>query len=216
MHPFVVVSFASLADARRGVADSLLKDFCAHVAAATPASQHWITANEGNAIALGVGHYMATERVACVYMQNSGFGNCVNPLLSIADPACYGVPLLLVVGWRGEPGTKDEPQHAKQGAVQCALMQAMQLPFVVLSAELATAHAQLRTALAVARAERCAYALLVRADTFDDAPSSSSSSSLSSTSTSSTPALPPLAVNRERAVELLVAQVGRLRAVRDA
>jgi phosphonopyruvate decarboxylase len=144
----------------------LLKDICGYVTDNASAAHHIITANEGNAIGLAVGHYIATNRLACVYMQNSGFGNCVNPLLSISDPACYGVPMLLLVGWRGEPNTKDEPQHKKQGAVQEALLKAMDMPYAVLSNDIAEARTQIADAVRVARERRCAYTLLVRADTF--------------------------------------------------
>ena len=85
-----------------GVPDSLLKNFCSYV---TDHSQcHVIAASEGNSIALATGHYLATGKPGLVYMQNSGLGNAVNPLLSLADPEVYGIPMILMVGWRGEPG----------------------------------------------------------------------------------------------------------------
>ncbi|KXJ11438.1 Phosphonopyruvate decarboxylase [Exaiptasia diaphana] len=98
-----------------GVPDSLLKDFCAYVTATTPKSNHIITANEGQAIALASGYHMATGKAAVVYLQNSGLGNIVNPLMSLAVPGVYSIPMLLLVGWRGEPGKRDEPQHQVQG-----------------------------------------------------------------------------------------------------
>jgi phosphonopyruvate decarboxylase len=98
-----------------GVPDSLLQDFCAFLADSCNKDRHIITANEGNAVALASGHYLATGRPGLVYMQNSGLGNAVNPLLSLADAGVYGIPVLLLIGWRGEPGTADEPQHATQG-----------------------------------------------------------------------------------------------------
>src|SRR5262249_11361960 len=96
-----------------GVPDSLLKSFCAYVT--DHQTNHVIAANEGGAIALATGHFLATGQPALVYMQNSGLGNAVNPLVSLADQTVYGIPLLLLIGWRGEPGKKDEPQHLKQG-----------------------------------------------------------------------------------------------------
>jgi phosphonopyruvate decarboxylase len=98
-----------------GVPDSLLKDFCAFVADTVPSGQHVIAANEGGAVAMAAGHYLATGKPAVVYMQNSGLGNALNPLISLASPDVYGLPMVLVIGWRGEPGTIDEPQHVKQG-----------------------------------------------------------------------------------------------------
>ena len=101
-----------------GVPDSLLKSFCAFVADNVSSNKHLIAANEGGAIALACGHYLATGRPGLVYMQNSGQGNSANPLISLADPDVYSIPMLLLIGWRGEPGKKDEPQHIKQGKIK--------------------------------------------------------------------------------------------------
>ena len=113
-----------------GVPDSLLKDFCAFVS--TCNSRHIIAANEGNAVAIAAGRFLGTGRPSLVYMQNSGIGNAVNPLLSLTDPDVYGIPLMLMIGWRGEPGTKDEPQHVKQGKVTLKLLESMDIPFIIL------------------------------------------------------------------------------------
>ncbi|MGN0699589.1 MAG: thiamine pyrophosphate-binding protein, partial [Oscillospiraceae bacterium] len=94
-----------------GVPDSLLKSPCAYLA--ENSGSYYITANEGNAVALAAGHYLATGKAGVVFMQNSGIGNAVNPLLSLADEMVYDIPLLLLTGWRGEPGVPDEPQHKK-------------------------------------------------------------------------------------------------------
>ena len=98
-----------------GVPDSLLKDICNYITDVTPKENNIIAANEGGAIGLAMGYNLASSKIPLVYMQNSGFGNTINPLLSLADPKVYSVPMLLVVGWRGEPGVNDEPQHLKQG-----------------------------------------------------------------------------------------------------
>ena len=110
-----------------GVPDSLLKSFCAYITD-NCGDKHIITANEGGAVALAAGHYLATGKMACVYMQNSGQGNAVNPLCSLADPDVYSIPMVLVIGWRGEPGKKDEPQHVKQGKVTNELMETLGIP----------------------------------------------------------------------------------------
>ncbi|XP_014673744.1 PREDICTED: uncharacterized protein LOC106814003, partial [Priapulus caudatus] len=89
-----------------GVPDSLLKDFCAYVTSKVAQSNHVITCNEGSAVALAAGYHIATGRHGLVYMQNSGLGNAVNPLLSLASTGVYSVPMLLLVGWRGEPGKR--------------------------------------------------------------------------------------------------------------
>ena len=115
-----------------GVPDSLLKDFCAYIADNVPRERHIISANEGNAIAMAAGHYLATEKPALVYMQNSGLGNCINPLLSLTDEEVYKIPLLMLIGWRGEPGVKDEPQHIKQGKVTDKILEAVSIDYDIL------------------------------------------------------------------------------------
>jgi phosphonopyruvate decarboxylase len=113
-----------------GVPDSLLKDVCACITAELGPEGHVIAANEGAAVALAIGHHLASGRPALVYMQNSGLGNTINPLASLADPAVYAIPMVLMIGWRGEiqpDGTqlKDEPQHVKQGQVTLAQLDVM-------------------------------------------------------------------------------------------
>ncbi len=115
-----------------GVPDSLLKDFCAYVINHSLPGNHIIAANEGGAVAIACGHYLATGRVGLVYMQNSGQGNTLNPLVSLADPDIYSIPVLLLIGWRGEPGTKDEPQHIKQGRITIPLMDTLGIPCKIL------------------------------------------------------------------------------------
>ena len=114
-----------------GVPDSLLKEFCNYVDKTLPPSQHVIAANEGSAVGLAAGAYLAKGKLPLVYLQNSGLGNLVNPALSLLDPEVYAIPIILMVGWRGEPGKKDEPQHIKQGRVTTSMLLAMELPFRV-------------------------------------------------------------------------------------
>ena len=149
-----------------GVPDSLLKDFCAYVTDHSGPGEHIIAANEGGAVALGAGHYLATGELALVYMQNSGFGNAVNPLLSLADPEIYGIPMVVLVGWRGEPGRKDEPQHLKQGRVMERLLEALELPYSVLEAGLTDPEDALASACDNARARGGPFVLLAKSDTF--------------------------------------------------
>ena len=79
--------------------------------------QHLITANEGSAIALAVGQYLSTGQPSLVYMQNSGLGNAINPIISLASKKVWSIPMVLIIGWRGSYGIKDEPQHEQQGQV---------------------------------------------------------------------------------------------------
>lgn len=152
-----------------GVPDSLLKQLGSHIMANLPREQHVIAANEGGAVGLAIGHYLRTKTPAVVYLQNSGYGNVVNPLLSLADADVYGIPMLVVVGWRGQPGVKDEPQHVKQGRVQRELVEAMDLPWSVLPHDPDEAEKLVEEALAEAVEKSSPYVLLVEKGTFSDA-----------------------------------------------
>lgn len=149
-----------------GVPDSLLKEMCACISALAPAENHLIAANEGGAVALAAGHHLATGEVALVYMQNSGLGNAVNPLISLADREVYGIPMLLLIGWRGEPGVKDEPQHLKQGKISREMLSVMGIPHEILPDSMDAAKACFEKALATARQEKAPFAILVKSGTF--------------------------------------------------
>eukprot|EP01006_Ploeotia_vitrea_P049452 TRINITY_DN67340_c5_g1_i1.p1 TRINITY_DN67340_c5_g1~~TRINITY_DN67340_c5_g1_i1.p1 ORF type:complete len:395 (+),score=66.52 TRINITY_DN67340_c5_g1_i1:24-1187(+) len=149
-----------------GVPDSLLADFLAYVTDTVPSNNHIIAANEGASIGIAAGYHLATGKVGCVYMQNSGFGNALNPLLSLADPKVYEIPMLLLVGWRGEPGIKDEPQHSSQGAVQESLLQSMGVPYEILPSNLEGARSALQNAAEHFKANNSPYVLLIRKATF--------------------------------------------------
>ena len=150
-----------------GVPDSLLKSFCAYLTDTAGSKNHIIAANEGCAVGLAAGHYFVTGNVPLVYMQNSGLGNTVNPLLSLADREVYSVPLLLVIGWRGEPNVHDEPQHIKQGRVTCSLLDAMGIPYCILSDAEAEARAQIEKTYSHIKASSSPYAVVVRKGIFD-------------------------------------------------
>ena len=118
-----------------GVPDSLLNDFCLHLVNNVPDCQHIMAANEGNAIGIAAGYHMATGKIPVVYMQNSGIGNATNPLVSLTHPCVYGIPLILLIGWRGDPAIKDHAQHKKQGELTPVLMEDMDIPYQVLDAD---------------------------------------------------------------------------------
>lgn len=115
-----------------GVPDSLLSKFSACVMAQKDL-RHMIAANEGNAVGLAIGEYLATGKPSVVYMQNSGLGNTVNPLTSLASPDVYGIPMMLIIGWRGEPGVHDEPQHVQQGEVTPGQLNTLSIPYAIVS-----------------------------------------------------------------------------------
>lgn len=155
-----------------GVPDSLLKEFCACVTANLKPEDHLIAANEGASVGLAIGHYLGTGSIPLVYLQNSGLGNIVNPLLSLASPDVYGTPMLLMLGWRGEPGKKDEPQHVHQGRVMIKLLEDMDIPVIVLSNDIAEAEAQTKAAVQQARNINGPVALVVKKNTFGKYPAS--------------------------------------------
>lgn len=150
-----------------GVPDSLLKNICAYIADHVDSNHNIITANEGAAVGLAAGHYLATGQPACVYMQNSGEGNIINPLASLTDKEVYNIPVLLVIGWRGRPGVHDEPQHVKQGKVTTGLLEVMGINYEILSKEEDQAAAQIARA-AEALSNGDVYALVIEKDTFSE------------------------------------------------
>ena len=154
-------------DCFAGVPDSLLKNICAYITDHFDAQHNIIAANEGAAVGLAAGHYLATGQPACVYMQNSGEGNIINPLASLTDQEVYNIPVLLLIGWRGRPGVHDEPQHVKQGKVTTGLLNVMGVNYEVLSKEEDKAAKQIEKA-AKALANKEVFALVIEKDTFED------------------------------------------------
>ena len=151
-----------------GVPDSLLKDFCSYIKDNIDCKKNIIAANEGNAIAIASGYHLSTGKIPLVYMQNSGQGNTINPLASLNDPLVYSIPVLLMIGWRGEPGKKDEPQHKKQGIVTLKLLEALDIEYSVLTEndDFNVAEKKLEKALEHMRKYKKPYALVVSKNTF--------------------------------------------------
>lgn len=149
-----------------GVPDSLLKDFCAYITDNSTDKEHTITANEGNAVGIAAGHYLATGHPAVVYMQNSGIGNCINPLLSLTDQEVYNIPLLMLIGWRGEPNKKDEPQHVKQGKITDKLLETVGIKYEILPDDFETAKTSVVRAFDYMNTTRCPFAFIIRKGTF--------------------------------------------------
>lgn len=149
-----------------GVPDTVTRALANRLLERPPPDGHVIAPNEGSAVGLAAGRYLATGRIPVVYMQNSGLGNAVNPLLSLADREVYAIPMLLLVGWRGRPGHPDEPQHLKQGRITSALLDAMEIPHAVLGPDPETAARELAAAFAAMRAVPRPRALLVEPGAF--------------------------------------------------
>jgi len=150
-----------------GVPDSLLKDICAYITDHVPASNHIIASNEGASVGLATGYHLGSGKVPLVYLQNSGLGNTVNPLLSLADPEVYSIPMLVMIGWRGEPGLKDEPQHVKQGRVMIAMLDCLEVPYFTLSKDIGSSISELKKAHDLAVEKKCPVALVVKKGVFD-------------------------------------------------
>ena len=149
-----------------GVPDSLLKELCLCIDKNVSDNQHIIAANEGNAIALATGYHLGTKSVPVVYMQNSGLGNAVNPLLSLCDSEVYSIPILLIIGWRGEPGVKDEPQHIKQGKIQLSLLECMNIDYSIIDQNTADTKEIISNAVKISKNKNKPFALIVRKNTF--------------------------------------------------
>lgn len=164
-HSFCDVLGKSGVDFFCGVPDSLLKNLCAYIDDNFSADQHIITANEGNAVGLAMGRFLGSHAPAVVYMQNSGLGNAVNPLTSLADPQVYSIPMLLVIGWRGEPGIKDEPQHVMQGQITEQQLSIMGIPYVVMDSQ-SDSEAVLAPLLKTMTAQSRPVAVLIKKGTF--------------------------------------------------
>ena len=150
-------------DCFAGVPDSLLKNICAYITDHCDAEHNIIAANEGAAVGIAAGHYLATGKPACVYMQNSGEGNIIN----LTDKEVYNIPVLLLIGWRGRPGVHDEPQHVKQGKVTTGLLNVMGVNYEVLSNEEDKAEKQIAKAIKALQNKEV-FALVIEKDTFED------------------------------------------------
>ncbi|MCM1424838.1 MAG: phosphonopyruvate decarboxylase [bacterium] len=166
---FVETLQAEGVDFFTGVPDSYLNGFCNYLLEQIPADRHVIAANEGNAAAIAAGHYIATGGIPLVYMQNSGMGNALNPLVSLADSQVYGLPMLLLIGWRGEPGTSDHESHAQhrvQGEITTGLLELLQIPYVIAEDDDEKLEQQTRWALRTAKERRQSVAVVAKKGIF--------------------------------------------------
>ncbi len=146
-----------------GVPDSLLKEFCLCIKDLTEKNKNIISANEGNALALACGYNISTNKYGVVYMQNSGLGNIINPLLSLADEKVYKIPVLFIIGYRGEPNIYDEPQHIKQGELTLPLLDTLGIKYCILNEEYET---QIENCYEYISQHNKSIALIVKRNTF--------------------------------------------------
>lgn len=151
-----------------GVPDSALQPFCNYLNKVDHGFNHYVPANEGAAVGLAIGNYLSTGKPACVYMQNSGIGNIVNPVTSLANQAVYDIPILFIVGWRGEPGKKDEPQHRFMGEITRSILDVLEIPNVVLSADMTEEETmQMFRKAGSALSENKQFAIVVKRDALE-------------------------------------------------
>ena len=180
-----------------GVPDSLLKDLCFYISDYSKTNNHIIAANEGSALSISIGYHLSTNKVPAIYLQNSGLGNLINPLLSLADKDVYSIPMLLIIGWRGKPGVKDEPQHKKTGRVMLDMLKAMKIPYKIINKLNKPERIKdiITNSINQTRKSNSPVALIVEKETFDKY-------NLKNINESSYPLV------REKAIELIMSHVG--------
>lgn len=152
-----------------GVPDSLLKELLLVISQRVSGQQHVICANEGAAVALAAGYNLGSGKIAAVYMQNSGLGNAINPLLSLTHSRVYSIPLLLLIGWRGEPGQLDEPQHIASGQALLGLLQQLNIPCSIVGSETSNLEEVVASAVQECQSQLQPYALIFKSGTFSKA-----------------------------------------------
>lgn len=150
-----------------GVPDSVLQHFLAYVQDHAPEEKHIITANEGLAIALAAGYHLGTGGIPLVYFQNSGLGNIVNPLTSLASKEMYGIPMLLMIGWRGQPRITDEPQHTMMGDITQSMLDLLDIPYYIINSNEEPAFELIAAAVTSAIEQKKPVALLVSPGLFE-------------------------------------------------
>ena len=151
-----------------GIPDSLLKNFCSYLESNCNPSNYIIASNEGNAISIGIGYHLATKRIPVCFLQNSGLGNLINPITSLANKNIYSIPSLLIIGWRGEPGVKDEPQHIFQGEITERQLELLGISYLIVdcNTQLSDLEIWLNNKL---KDPHGPMALIIRKGTFRDA-----------------------------------------------
>ena len=118
-----------------GVPDSVLKEL-SFTLRNKGKKNHIIATSEGSAVSIGIGHYLSTKKVPCIYMQNSGLSNALNPLISIAHEKVYSIPLILIIGWRGSPKIKDEPQHNVKGKITENILKLLNIKYTIIRSKI--------------------------------------------------------------------------------
>ncbi len=152
-----------------GVPDSLLKELSNNFIK-TFNNNHIISTNEGSAIGLAIGYYLGKRKPAVIYLQNSGLGNLINPLNSLANPKVYGIPMLLIIGWRGEikknKQISDEPQHKFQGLITLKQLKILNVPYKIIHSKTKNIKKIIKDLRSKSLKLQSPVALVVRKNTF--------------------------------------------------
>jgi phosphonopyruvate decarboxylase len=175
-----------------GVPDSTFKGWMSFLSEAHGRKlTHLIACNECEAVALAAGYHLVTGKIGTVYLQNSGEGKTVNPLTSLCDREVYSIPLIMMIGWRGQPGQRDEPQHRKMGRITLPLLDVLEIPHFLLPGDQVKAEKTVAQAKEIAASSRAPVALIIREDVIDDLSPDSA-------------ALPVREMSREEAIQTVV------------
>lgn len=152
-----------------GVPDSTLKEFCDYINTdGKDEFTHYVPANEGAAVGIATGVFLSTNKPACVYMQNSGIGNTVNPITSLINEEVYDIPMLFLVGWRGEPGYHDEPQHKFMGRITKSILETLEIEYSIIGPD--TTEVELKEIVNKCiekLSENKQYSIIIKKDTFE-------------------------------------------------
>lgn len=152
-----------------GIPDSTFKEWIKFVIDSDGINlKHMIACNECEAIALAAGYHLATNKIGVVYMQNSGLGKAINPLTSLCDPEVYSIPLLLMVGWRGEPGKEDAPQHKRMGKITTSLLKTLSIPYSIIEPNISQVKAEFNKAEQYFKEHSGPYAFILRKNIFEE------------------------------------------------
>ncbi len=151
-----------------GVPDSTFKDWMKYLADNPPGFKNIIAVNECEATAIASGYHLATKQIGAVYMQNSGLGKVVNPVTSLCSGDVYSIPVLFMIGWRGEPEKKDEPQHKMMGRVMIPLLDCLEIPYKILPDNIKEAETTIREVKQLAEQNSSPAALIIKKGTLEE------------------------------------------------
>jgi phosphonopyruvate decarboxylase len=180
-----------------GVPCSYLTNFLEYITTQPNPLQHISAASEGEAIGIATGYHLATNKVPIIYLQNSGFGNTINPITSLMDKEVYSIPAILLLTWRGKPGTKDELQHKKMGRIILSLLKDLEIPYEFANSDIGKTSTTINKLKKIAVSEQHPVALIIESDIFEKSECDCGTYNLVDSS-----------MSREQILELLLPKIG--------